>query len=134
MVNVLILTPRVDQYIVNERNHKHIKVLSKHYIHQFHKSSWSISQTKRHHQKLIMTIPSLESHFWNVIFFHPQLVATRPKINLGEVTHSLKLVQQIIYPWKRILILNGHHVQLAIVNVHAKRTILLSNKQNWSTP
>ncbi|KAK4721341.1 hypothetical protein R3W88_011574 [Solanum pinnatisectum] len=74
MIGVIILTSRINQYIINEHNYKHIKVMSKHHIHQIHKSRRSISQTKRHHQKLIMTIPGSKSHFQ--IFFHSQLVIT----------------------------------------------------------
>ncbi|KAK4708720.1 hypothetical protein R3W88_029645 [Solanum pinnatisectum] len=134
MINMLILTLSVNQNIINEHNHKYVEVLSKHHIHQIHKCCRSISQPKQHYQKLIMTIPSSKIHLWNVIFFHPQLVITRAKINLREITCSLKLVKQIIYPSKRILILNGHLVQLSIVNARTNRTIFLSNKQNWSTP
>ncbi|KAK4731539.1 hypothetical protein R3W88_024527 [Solanum pinnatisectum] len=127
MINMIILTSLIDQNIINEHNYEHIKVLSKHPIHQIHRRCWSINQSKRHYQKLIMTIPNSKSHFWNITIIHPQLVITRPKINLREITCSLKLVNQIIYPWKRLLILNGHLVQLTIVNTHKKRSILLPN-------
>ncbi|KAK4733638.1 hypothetical protein R3W88_007899 [Solanum pinnatisectum] len=76
MIDVIILTSRINQYIINEHNHKHVKILSKHPIHHIHKCRWSISQSKRYYQKLIMTIPSSKSHFWNIIFLHPQLVLT----------------------------------------------------------
>ncbi|KAK4729652.1 hypothetical protein R3W88_022640 [Solanum pinnatisectum] len=134
MVHMLILTSRIDQNIINKHNYKHIKVLSKHPIHQVCECHRSFSQPKRHYQKLIMTISSSKSHLRNVIFFHPKLVITRLKINLREITFPLKLVKQVIYSWKRILILNSHLVQLTIINAHMKRPIFLSNKQNWSTP
>ncbi|KAK4713601.1 hypothetical protein R3W88_019508 [Solanum pinnatisectum] len=93
MIGVIILNSRINQYIINEYNFKHIKVLSKHLINQIHKYRWSISQTKRHHQKLIMTIPGSKSYFRNILFLHPQLVIIQSNVNLREVTRSLDLVK-----------------------------------------
>ncbi|KAK4729654.1 hypothetical protein R3W88_022642 [Solanum pinnatisectum] len=76
MINMLILTSRIDQDIIYEHNYKHIKVLSKHPIHQVHKCHRGISQTKGHHQKLTMTISRSKSRFQNIFLFQSQLVIT----------------------------------------------------------
>ncbi|KAK4708785.1 hypothetical protein R3W88_029710 [Solanum pinnatisectum] len=74
MINMLILTSRINQNSVNKHNYKHIKILFKHLIHQTHKSDQSIFQPKRYHQKLIMTIPSSKSYLRNVPIHYPQLM------------------------------------------------------------
>ena len=52
----------------------------------------------------------------------------QPQIDLREELRTLKLVKQIIYPRKRILILNYHLVQLSVINAQSKCTILLLYK------
>ena len=44
----------------------------------------------------------------------------------------MQLVQQVINPWKRVRVLDGHIVQLAIVNTHLERIILLLYKKDRS--
>ena len=66
MIHVLFHTLRIHQYIINEDYYELIHIWSKHSIHQIHESSWCISQPKRHHQKLIMTISAMEYRLRNI--------------------------------------------------------------------
>ena len=52
--------------------------------------------------------------------------------NLGKARSTLKLIEEIIYHWKRIFILYGNLIQLTVVYTHPKRPIILPNKQDWS--
>lgn len=52
---------------------------------------------------------------------------------LENTLAPLKIIKQIIYSWDGILILNHDLVQLPIINIHFKRTIIISNKEHWST-
>ncbi|KAK4723975.1 hypothetical protein R3W88_026754 [Solanum pinnatisectum] len=128
MINMLFLTSQTDQNIMNKHNYEHIKVLSKHPIHQIHKCLRSISHPKRHFQKLIMTIPSSKNRLQNITIFHPQFVITRSEINLREITGPLKLIKEVVNCWKRIFLLDIHLVQLFIVDAHRKGTIFFPYK------
>lgn len=99
--------------------------MPKHSIHLVHKCRRSISQPKRHYPKLIMTIPDSKGHIFNIISSHPQLVITRMKINLREITIPLNLVKQVISSPKRIHILDGFFIKLTMINAHSKRPILI---------
>jgi len=50
------------------------------------------------------------------------------EINLGEHSHSLKLVKQIINAKQMILALDCYFVQLPVINEHPHRAILLLHK------
>lgn len=64
----------------------------------------------------------------NRMFSNPSLLCYVSSFWIGnnhiKVATSLKLVEKIIYPWKRIFFLDGHLVQ------HMKSIIFLLNKQN----
>src|SRR5262249_61874390 len=84
MLTMRFLVRRVHQHIINEDNHELIQIRPEYSVHQIHEHSWSIRQTKRHHQKFIMSISGLESYLGYVLFLNPQLVIPRPEINLQK--------------------------------------------------
>jgi hypothetical protein len=53
MIFMCFFILRVYQYVVDEYHLKLFEILHEYFIHQVHKVSWCISQSKRHHQKLI---------------------------------------------------------------------------------
>src|ERR1043165_9679636 len=81
-----------------------------------------------------MAITSAKSSLLNVGFPDAQLVITRPQINLRIIAGALKLVKEIINARKRVTVLDGHFVQLTVINTHTKAPILLLHKQNISSP
>src|ERR1044071_9865007 len=72
-----------------------------------------------------MAISSAKSSLLNVSFPDAQLVITGPQINLRIVTRALELVKEIINARQTVTILDGHFVQLTIINTHAKTSVLL---------
>jgi hypothetical protein len=58
----------------------------------------------------------------------------RSKVNLRKKAGIPQLVKQIIYSWQRVLVLDGHNIQVSIVNAHPHGTILLLYKQHGRTP
>ena len=69
-----------------------------HTIHQAHKISWSISQTKWNYNKHIMTIPGSERSIVNVLFFDVYLMVSLSHISIQEHYCFLKLIEQVINP------------------------------------
>jgi hypothetical protein len=57
-------------------------------------------------------------------------MVSRPKINLGKELDIFQLIQEVIDPWQRILVLDCHDIQVPIVNAHPHRAILLIHKQD----
>ena len=86
-----------------------------HLVHQVHESGWGISQPQGHHQKLVMSIMSLESNLANILFSNLELMITGANINLREARSSLELIEQVINYWQGIFVMNSQSVELSIV-------------------
>ncbi|CAN1317905.1 hypothetical protein LINPERPRIM_LOCUS30606, partial [Linum perenne] len=71
---------------------------------------------------------------WHRSFLHLQLVITRPQVYLREHFSPLQLIEEIVYPWKWVTILDRRLVQPPIVNTHPHRPILLLHKQHRCPP
>jgi hypothetical protein len=54
----------------------------------------------------------------------------RFEIDLGKELGIFQLIQEVIDPWQRMLILDCHDIQVPIVNAHPHRAILLLHKQD----
>src|ERR1043165_204947 len=134
MFLVIRLVLGIGQNVVNKHDDELIKVRLANAVHQVHEHRRYVSETKRHDQELKMAITSAKSSLLDVGFLDTQLVITGPHINLRIVAGALELVKEIINASKRITILDGHFVQLTIVNTHAKTSVLLLHKQNRSSP
>ncbi|KAK4729331.1 hypothetical protein R3W88_022319 [Solanum pinnatisectum] len=128
MTNMILLNPRINQNIINENNNKHIKIRIKHSVHKIHERCRSISQTKCHDSKLIMTISGPKSCIRDVTLSYSQLMIARSEIYLRKTSGTLKLIEEIINSQKRILILDSNLVQLTVIYTHPKRTIFLPHK------
>jgi hypothetical protein len=79
----------VNQYTIDEL----VQILPKDLVYQIHKVGWSISQFKRHHHILIQTIPQNEGSFRKVTFSYLQVIQSLSKINLGERTCTMELIE-----------------------------------------
>ncbi|KAK4716441.1 hypothetical protein R3W88_014779 [Solanum pinnatisectum] len=77
-----------------------------------------------------MTISSSENCLQNVIISDSELMIARFEVYLRKVTSTLKLVEQVINPRDRIIVLDCDFVQLPIVNAHSKRTVFLFHEQH----
>ena len=63
-----------------------------------------------------------------------QLIVAKSEVCFKKIGGTLKLIEKIIYPSKRILILDGNLFQLTVIYTNPKGTIFLPNKQDQSTP
>ena len=111
MLKMGIPSATVNKNVIKENKNKFPKVGIQEFIHETLEGRWSIAKPKRHHQELIMAIMSFESGLWNIFFLHPNLVITRTKIQFGEETSTLELIQHIINDKNEKLILNGQFIK-----------------------
>ena len=84
MLLVLLLRPRVHQYIIYEHYHKLIQEWFENSVHQVHECCRGICQTERHHQKLIVPVPATEGRLGHILLSDPQLMVTRPQVNIEK--------------------------------------------------
>jgi hypothetical protein len=97
MVSMILFGLRVNQNVVNEDNHKLVQIIHENLVHEIHKISRGVGQSKRHHGILIMTIPCPKSGLGNIRLSYFQLVVTSAEIDLRENTGSTHLVKQVFY-------------------------------------
>ena len=55
MLFVFLCHFRVNQNIIHKYQHEHMQMFTKQSIHQCHKYGWSICESKRNHNKLIVS-------------------------------------------------------------------------------
>ena len=89
MLLVLFLRPRVYQHIIDEDNYKFIQKLPEHSVHQIHESCRGICQTKRHHQELVMPVPTAECCLGYILLSDSQLVKLDLKLILENTEAPL---------------------------------------------
>ena len=71
---VLLLSQRVYKNVIDEYNHKLIKIRTEDTIHQVHESCRSVRQSKRHYKKLVVPVTRTKGSLWDVLLANPQLV------------------------------------------------------------
>jgi hypothetical protein len=86
----------VNEDVINEDHHKLVQVRSENAIHIIHENSRSICQSEWHHQVLIMVVPCPKYSLRSVFRLNPNLVVSRPKINLGKHLGFSQLVKKIV--------------------------------------
>ena len=134
MLFMLFLGLRVDDNVINEYYDKRVKVFMEDSVHEIHKCSSCICETKWHNQELIMTITGSKGRLLNIFIPTPKMMVTLTKINLWLETRPLKLVEQVIYSGKWILILDSDFIELPIIDTHSKGSIFLFHKQHSTSP
>ena len=82
----------------------------KYIIYEALKGSWSIGENRRHHPKLVMPVRSLKCSFVNIRWVNSNLMIPGPQVKLAKYSHPCKLVQQLLYNWNRIPILDGNSI------------------------
>jgi hypothetical protein len=79
---------------------------------------------------LIQTIPRNEGSLRYVALSDFQLLISQSKIDLREHTRTTELIEQIINPRQRVLVLDGNLVQGTIIHAQHLGTILLWEKNH----
>src|ERR1041385_5780722 len=133
MLGMLFFRLGIYQDIMNEHHHKLVEVLHENLVHEVHEISRGIGKSEGHHSVLEQTILGREGGLGDVRLSDLQLMISGPQINLGEDSGSVQLVEQILDLEERILVLDGHFIQLTLVNKHAYGAVSLVHKENWQT-
>ena len=131
---VVTITPRVDQYVIDEHDDKSIQERPEHPVHQIHECRRGIRQAEGHNKKLVMPVSGAKSSLRNVLIPNPQLVVPRSQVDLRKSTRALQLIEQIINAWQWVLVSYGHLVKLAVIDAESQTPIFLLHEQQWSTP
>ena len=71
---MIFLGLRVNQDVVKEDQNKIIQFLPKEICYKAIEGGWSICEAKGHDSKFIMAKSSVDSCFWDILFFDPDLV------------------------------------------------------------
>jgi hypothetical protein len=124
MLFMLFLTPRKDRDVVNEDNNKLVQLFHENKVHQVHKMSGGIGQTKGHHQILTETVSSGESNIWDIFFMDLNLRIARMKVNLRENLCSNQLIKQKINVGQWILVLHDYHVEWLVIDAQTLCLVL----------
>ncbi|BAU03195.1 hypothetical protein VIGAN_UM037800 [Vigna angularis var. angularis] len=75
---MLFIALGVDKNIINEYNHKLIKIRPEDTIHVVHEYCWGICHTEWHHYILVVSITRSEGCLLDVFFLYPNLMVSRP--------------------------------------------------------
>ena len=71
---MLLSTFGVDEYVVNKDYDKLIQLIHKHLVHEIHEISRGISESKRHHSELKLSVTGDKGCLWDVAFPKLELV------------------------------------------------------------
>jgi hypothetical protein len=96
-------------------------------IHEPLESGESITQSKGHDQKLIVTLMSLKFTLRNVFLVHTYLVVARTKIKFSKELGTTQFIQEVINDRNGKFVFNGEFVEGAEVRTHALRTLFLKD-------
>lgn len=68
-------------------------MLAKNVVHESFKRGWSIHGSKRHYEKLAMSIMGSEIRFVNVLLLHSYLMVTKFKVQFGEYSYTVQFIK-----------------------------------------
>ena len=74
MLFMLFLGLRVDDKFINQYDDKRVKVFMEDPIHEIHKCSRCIRETKLHNEELIVTITGMKDCLWDISFSNTELM------------------------------------------------------------
>jgi CO dehydrogenase/acetyl-CoA synthase delta subunit len=69
-------------------------------------------------------------HFVDVIDVHEYMVVARPQIKLGEESHAMKFIQELLRNWNRKLILGGPAVKSSVVDAEMPGVVCLLDQEH----
>ena len=70
MLLVFIFALGVNEYVVNEHNHKFVQEIHKHLVHHMHEEGRGIGEAEGHNGILIKTIPSGERGLRSIVLLY----------------------------------------------------------------
>ena len=126
---VLLFTLRVKQDLLYKYQNKFIKIYIEYIVHHTHKFCICIGQPKQHYYKLVVVVPCTKGSLENILVANPYLMVPRLQINLLKYFGTSHLIEQVIDMREWVSVLDSHFVQLAVIDAHLHRTILLIYEQ-----
>lgn len=93
------------------------------------KCGWRIGKPKEHNQGLKQSSVGPKCGFPLISFLDPDVVVTPTDVKLGEVLRSSEFIHKFLDQRKRVVILDCHTIQLAIVLNRSQCTILLFDEE-----
>jgi hypothetical protein len=112
---MIFLRLEKDKNVINEHNHKVVKVGVKNVVHCLHETGRRSHWTKIHDLELIMPIPSGEGSLLVIFLSNSNLVIPRLQVNLRENLGSLQLIEQVLDTRKWVLVLDSHMVETPVI-------------------
>ena len=125
MLKMLLPSFTVNTYIIKEGKDKREKLRAQNFIDEPLHSKGSIVESKRHDQKLIVSLVGAENNFKNVNLFHKYLVVAWSKIQFGEEVGTMHFIKQITNDQDGKLIFDSQFIEGTKIKTHMPITFLL---------
>jgi hypothetical protein len=131
---MLFFILRIDKDIIDENYYELDQFWHEYRIHQIHKVSRSIYQSKGYGKILEQAITSRESHLRYIFRMIFDLMVAKPQNNLREYLSFGELIKKDIDARKRVFVLDGDSIEWSIIHAHAQRFIFPLHKDSRTTP
>ena len=113
---MLLFRLGINKYVIYEDHNEFIQIVHEDIIHEVHELSGSICQTEGHYGVRKQSVTGCEGCLGDAGVSNLKLMISGPKVNLGENSGSVHLIKQIFNHGKRILILYGYIIHLAVIH------------------
>ena len=94
----------VNEDIIDENYDELVEVVHENFIHEVHEVGGGIGQSKGHYCVLKQSVTGGECSLGDILFSDLQLMVPGTKIDLGEDSGSIHLVDQILDLCQRVLV------------------------------
>jgi hypothetical protein len=93
MLNMLFLTPRIDQDIVQIDNTEIVNITSQGVVNIALEGCWSISQAHWHNQELIVAIAGLKGGFLLISFLYLDSIVSVKEVKFAEDLGAMEAIE-----------------------------------------
>jgi hypothetical protein len=122
-----------DEDIIKENNAKEIEEIVEAIVGISLKGRRCICKAKRHDEVFEVAVTGSKGSFPFVALSNPYPIVCLLHVKPGEVLGILEPIEQLRDKRKRVTILDGDVVQLAIIYTEAETSIGLLDKKDWGT-
>ena len=102
MFHMFFLILRITKDAIKENKNKPARILIENIIHEAHRCSWCICETKWYHYNIITSIPCSEGCLMNIFILDPYLLVT--------IICSISCVYHLFPPRTKLVLPTGTHV------------------------
>jgi len=130
MRDVFFQVDRVHHEVVHVNDEPSFhKVIGEDMVHERLKGRWGVALAKEHNRRFIKPIRSSESGLPLVGLLDLNVVISPSDIKFRKVARVFQGIDDIGDSWKRIRVLDGMRVNIAVVLAGSERSILLWHKE-----